>query len=121
MIFRFKRSYLFHLYTFFVIVFVGLCAWTISPYLIVLVCIPLCFFILHDKIFSMTRCDQHVWKINQGEEAWVLLPSSVIWRFLMILHFSRADNIKKKKNVVIFSDMLSKNDYCALRRSLYGI
>lgn len=71
-----------------------------------------------EKIMSLQYIEKTKWVLhfsNKQTEEVVLLGSSVMWRYLLILHFENMA-YKKRKTICIFSDSFSPEDFQKLRR-----
>ena len=99
-------------YSIIIVIFAVTCVFVVLPYLVFLL-IP--FLICHfkKKIPSIEYCKNGAWKID-GKEA-ILLPSSVMWRYLMVLHFKLGS---RRSSVVVMQDSLPDGDYRWLRRCI---
>lgn len=70
------------------------------------------------KVVALTFLKSTEWNVQlstAGSERAKLLGSSVVFRYMMILHF-QVFSSREKKTIVLFSDSFAKKDYQALRR-----
>ena len=78
-------------------------------------------YLFHDqKIISLCYVQKTEWILKFGHDEMMhatLLPSSVMMRYFVVLHFNCIHSAKKKR-MVLFSDHFSKADYQALRRCM---
>lgn len=88
---------------------------------IILFCliISFLFFLEHDqKIISLEYAQKTEWILHCNDDHVLrmqLLPSSVMIRYFLILHFT-GENLADKKTLVLFSDLFSHENYRDLRR-----
>jgi len=89
-------------------------------HVIVLFCliVSFLFFLERDQqIVSMQYAQETEWLLFGNDNRvlrMTLLPSSVMMRYFLVLHF--VDNNRYKKTVVLFFDMFSQDDYRHFRR-----
>ncbi|OGT52056.1 MAG: hypothetical protein A3E84_00515 [Gammaproteobacteria bacterium RIFCSPHIGHO2_12_FULL_42_13] len=98
-------------YSIAIIVFAMGCIASVSFYY----CVSLVFVCLfpQKRISTVHYLGKGRWRLNEEEHEAKLLPSSVMWRYALILHFL-SDG--KRENVVIIKDSMSDEDYRRLRR-----
>lgn len=86
--------------------------------ILLILCGAYYYFFDYPEIVSLTFLKETEWNVqllNAGVEHAQLLGSSVMFRYMMILHFQLFSS-RKKKSIVLFCDSFSKRDYQALRR-----
>jgi hypothetical protein len=104
--------------------FAFVCAAMVLPallHVIILFCliISFLFFLERDQeIISLQYAQKTEWMLHCNDDHVLrmqLLPSSVMMRYFLILHF-KDENLPDKKTLVLFSDLFSPENYRDLRR-----
>lgn len=118
---------MFHLcYLIFTHLFAFICICMIAPFFfdgifLLFVAASFLYYLFYDQKMTSLQYDQKTeWivELNNGKIMHAtLLPSSVMMRYFVVLHFKCIHSAKKKR-MVLFSDHFSKDDYRALRRCM---
>ena len=124
--FYLKKSHIYFYYLVFTHLFSLTCVFIVSPVFfdnifLLLLIISFLYYLLHDqKIMSLRHNQKTEWILGlpNGEMRYVtLLPSSVMMRYFLVLHF-KCIHSDRKERMVLFTDHFSKEDYRALRRCM---
>lgn len=117
-----KKSSIFVVYTIVLYLFAIGCVWFTFSGLTLFFLLTIIFLISKKRenrtIISLQYDKETEWILQLTNETIVrtmLLPTSVMWRYLCILHFESLQS-KERTTLILFADSLSSRDFQLLRR-----
>lgn len=122
--FRLQSSIVYRMYLIATHLFVLLCVWSVlSLWLCLVFLLPwgfsfLYFWYRNQNISALEYCNKTEWVLHYADDTVarvVLLPSSVMMRYFLILHF-KGTSMTQNEIIVLFPDSFSRNDFRLLRR-----
>lgn len=122
--FQLQSSDMFFFYLIFIHLFALLCVWFITPWFLFIfflvgALISFFYYLWRDeKIITLQHDKKTEWILQLSDDSMEraeLLPSSVMMRYFLVLHFKCTYSLEKK-SLILFSDSFSDNDFKSLRR-----